>query len=77
MPTLGIDGQNGDAADGAGKRTGSGAGVIGSDDDGIAACADLLLNHRNLLLDLALSAGAHDGDVDARASAAALQPAST
>ena len=56
---IGIDGQNGDAADGAGKRTGSGAGVIGSDDDGIAACADLLLNHRNLLLDLALSAGAH------------------
>ena len=69
---IGIDGQNGDAADGAGKRTGSGAGVIGSDDDGIAACADLLLNHRNLLLDLALSAGAHHVDGNAQVSGSGI-----
>ena len=65
---VGIDGQDGDAADGAGKRAGSGAGVIGSDDDGIAARADLLLDHGNLLLDLALSAGAHHVDGDTQVS---------
>ena len=63
---VGVNGQDGDHADGAGQGTGSGAGVVGGDDDGIAACADLLLDHGDLLLDLALSAGAHDGDVDAQ-----------
>ena len=65
---VGVNAQHGDGADGAGQSTGSGAGVVGSNDDGVAAGADLLLDHGHLLLDLALSAGAHDGDVHAQVS---------
>ena len=64
---VGINGQNGDALVQSGLQSVRGsAGIVGSADDGVATSADLLLDHGDLLLDLGLSAGADNGDLDAQ-----------
>ena len=66
---IGVHSQHRDVLINGGLERGdSSAGVVGSADDGVAASADLLLNHGDLTLDVALSAGAHYGDLHAQVS---------
>ena len=66
---VGVNGQDGDALIQSGLQSvGGSAGVVGSADDGVHTSTDLLLDHGDLLLDLGLSAGADNGDLDAQLS---------
>ena len=62
---VGVNSQHGDASvDGSLQSALSGTSIVGSADDGVAASADLLLDHGNLTLDIALSAGANHDHVN-------------
>ena len=62
---VGVNSQHGDASvDGSLQSALSGTSIVGSADDGVAASADLLLDHGNLTLDIALSAGADHNHVN-------------
>ncbi len=66
---VGVNSQYGDAlVDGGLERGGGSAGIVGSADNGVAAGSDLLLDHGDLALDVALGAGAHHGDLHAQVS---------
>ena len=66
---VGVNRQDGDTLIQSGLQSvGGSAGIVGSADDGVNASTDLLLDHSDLLLDLGLSAGADNGNLDAQLS---------